>query len=297
LLVHINYHLRGEESDGDEEFVREFAERNGLEVEVVDYVKSKVKSQKSKVQSQNSKVKSLKLKGHKISNNLEERLRDFRYGIFEEIRKERQFDWIAVGHHQNDQGETFLMNLFRGAGIDGLSGMAVKDKKRKIIRPLLDFSKNELINYLQSIQQGWREDKSNQDLDLLRNKIRQQLIPLLQKEYSPQLLKQISRTARQLQDYKEVLRPLILENKEKVVNRGERGNVLVNVENFRKMSAGMQSLIFREIIKELKGDLKNITEANYLEFQKIINSRKGKNQVMQIGGLKFKKKGNEMEIV
>ncbi len=270
FLVHINYHLRGEMSNQDEKFVREFANKHRLEIKVVDYSKKE-----------------------NDSRNLEEACRDFRYKVFEKIRQKHKYNWIAVAHHRDDQAETFLMNLFRGAGIDGLKGMIRKDDKRKIIRPLLGFSKKELKTYLENLGQDWVEDKSNQDKSFLRNRIRQELIPEIEKNYSPQFSKRISDTSSQLQDCQEVLRRTLSKKYHSVVTRRGAKSVL-SVVHYKKLSSSEQALIFREIIKGIQGDLKNVSRGNFLEFQKIIKSSKGKNQILRIGKVAIKRVGQNV---
>jgi len=322
LLVHINYHLRGEDSDSDEKFVREFAKREGLELEVVDYNESNVKCQMSNVFdcgiNTETEDKYAKKEMRVVKNgNLEERLRDFRYKVFEQIRtrgyfsggsttgnpvveppedvKSNKFDWIAVGHHQDDQAETFLLNLFRGAGIDGLKGMLLKDKEKKLLRPLLNFSKKEILDFLQSIGQKWREDKSNQDISFLRNKIRHQLIPEIEKEYSSQFKQRVSVTTKQLQEYQIIIKKVVEENYNKIILEEDLTKVVLDVAKYKKLPTEVKPLVFRQVIKNLKGDLRNITGGNYQEFQKIIQSTKGKKQKISFGGIEIE--NNKKEII
>ena len=103
VLAHCNFHLRGEESDGDEQFVRDYAERNGLTIYVKQFDTLNYAEE------------------HKLS--IEMAARELRYAWFEELRQQLNYDYIAVAHHADDQLETFFINLFRGAGIKGLKGM------------------------------------------------------------------------------------------------------------------------------------------------------------------------------
>ena len=266
-LVHINYHLRGKESDKDEKFVIEFAEKKGLGLSIINYEK------------QDSE-----------SSNLEEAFRDFRYSIFEKIREGRQFDWVVVAHHQDDQVETFLINLFRGAGINGLKGMKIINDERKILRPLLGFSKKDIKDFLQSIKQEYREDKSNQDNTFLRNKIRNELIPEIEKDYSSKFKDRISNATKQLRGYLNIVEQLIDEAYVEVTEGVDGRQIKIDVERYGKLKKEIKPLVFRKIVKTLKGDLNNVTQNNYLEFEKIVRSKKGKQQVMQLRGLKFERK-------
>lgn len=286
-LVHINYHLRGRESDEDEKFIRKFVKERGLELDVVNYVKASEGG----------------------SNNFEEQLRNFRYKVFENIRVESKFDFVVVAHHQDDQVETFLMNLFRGSGIDGLKGMMIKNEETKILRPLLNFGKQEIKEFLQSIGQEWREDKSNKDNTFLRNRIRNELISEIEKRYSSGFKERVSGVMRQLQKHS-ILIDREIEKAMKFVTisssndlsltvlQSDEGmdKMIIDVGKYRDLSESIKSLVFRKIVKILRGDLKNISRNNYLEFEKIMRSDKGKRQIMEMRGIKFEKIGKKMKI-
>ncbi len=308
-LVHINYHLRGKNSDKDEEFVREFAEEKNLKLDVVDY-KEDIKSDTEMSIPSDDRGRKLKVvdcagenKGQckndsrqsVFSNNLEERLRDFRYEVFEKVRVENKADWIVVAHHRDDQVETFLMNLFRGAGVEGLKGMRIKSEQRRILRPLLNFGKDNLKEFLESIEQGWREDKSNGDNTFLRNRIRNELIPEIEKDYSSNFKERISSVTSQLQDNLKITERVVDAAYEDVV-KGKDKLLLIDVEMFVLLRGEVKALVFRRIIKRMKGNLKNISENNYFEFEKIMESKKGKRQKMRIGELRFEKIKEKMSI-
>ncbi len=271
-LVHINYHLRGQESEEDEIFVKEFARKNSLPLEVIHY------------QPVNSKSR---------RGNLEKELRNFRYQAFAKIRQAKKFNWLAVGHQRDDQAETFLLNLFRGAGLKGLAGMKLKDETRKIIRPLLRFSKKELQNFLRKQGEKWREDSSNQNNDLFRNKIRNELIPLLQKEYSLNFNQKIGQTSQQLADCYCLLEGLATEKFPAVVNASDKNKTILTLNKFLSLPKSLQAEIFRQIITSLRGDLLDIDYGHFREFKKLVNSRKGKNPEMLFKQIKIVKKGNQ----
>lgn len=271
-LVHINYHLRGQESEEDEIFVEEFAQKNYLPLEVIHYQPANSKSRRG---------------------NLEERLRDFRYQAFEKIRQAKKFNWLAVGHQRDDQTETFLLNLFRGAGLKGLAGMKLKDETRKIIRPLLRFSKKELQTFLRQRGEKWREDSSNQNNDLFRNKIRNELIPLLEKEYSSNFGQKINQTSQQLADCHQLLENLAKERFSTVVNAPHKNEAIIALNEFLQLPKSLQAEIFRQIITTLRGDLLDIDYGHFREFNKLVNSCKGKNPEMLFKQIKIIKRGNQ----
>lgn len=186
VVAHCNFHLRGEESDGDEQFVCDYASRNGLTIYVkqcdtMDYAKE-----------------------HGIS--IEMAARDLRYAWFEELRQQLGYDYIAVAHHADDQLETFFINLLRGAGIRGLKGM--QPVNGHIIRPLLNISRAEIQQYAEEHQLQWREDHTNAETLYLRNKIRHELLPVIDsisKEGRASILKSIKHLASENELYRELL--------------------------------------------------------------------------------------------
>lgn len=186
VLAHCNFHLRGEESNGDEKFVREYAERNGLTLYVKQFDTMAY------------------AKEHGVS--IEMAARDLRYAWFEELRQQLGYDKIAVAHHADDQLETFFINLLRGAGIRGLKGM--RPVNGNIIRPLLDKSREEIHQY--AIENGikWREDHTNAETQFLRNKIRHELLPVIDsisKEGRASILKSINHLASENELYRELV--------------------------------------------------------------------------------------------
>lgn len=192
VLAHCNFHLRGEESDGDEQFVRDFAERKGLSLYVKQFDTLNYAEE------------------HKLS--IEMAARDLRYAWFEELRQQLGYDKIAVAHHADDQLETFFINLLRGAGIRGLKGM--RPVNDNIIRPLLDKSREEIHQY--AIENGikWREDHTNAETQFLRNKIRHELLPVIDsisKEGRASILKSISHLASENELYRELVDEKLLQ--------------------------------------------------------------------------------------
>ena len=186
VLAHCNFHLRGEESDGDERFVRAYAERNGLTL----YVKQFDTLNYSKE--------------HKLS--IEMAARELRYAWFEELRQQLNYDYIAVAHHADDQLETFFINLLRGAGIRGLKGM--QKVNGHIIRPLLDMPRSEIQQYAEEHHLQWREDHTNAETQFLRNKIRHELLPVIDgisKEGRSAILKSIKHLASENELYRELV--------------------------------------------------------------------------------------------
>jgi len=158
-ILHCNFQLRGKESDNDESFVLSLSKKYNLPFFVTRF------HTKSFARLQNLSI--------------QEAARVLRYRWFESIRKENNYDLIAVGHNKNDIAETFLFNLLRGTGTDGLTG--IKPLSGKIVRPLLFASREEIKYFAREAQLLFREDSSNRSEKYARNFIRHRILPSLQK--------------------------------------------------------------------------------------------------------------------
>jgi len=156
-VAHVNFHLRGKESDGDEEFVKRLAENWEAKFHVFHAETSKIVEEKQ------------------ISTQMA--AREIRYDWFEEIRKARNLQGIILAHHEDDQLETIFLNLTRGTGIEGLYGMA--ERRGFLIRPLLTFSREKILQFAKTNSLEWREDSSNSKTDYKRNKMRLNVLPTL----------------------------------------------------------------------------------------------------------------------
>jgi tRNA(Ile)-lysidine synthase len=159
-IAHVNFGLRGKESDGDEKFVADFAK----EIDVPFYLK-KISAGDFEETGENS---------------TQVAARKIRYTFFEELAKQNGFLHIAVGHHSDDAIETALLNFARGTGLAGLKGIAPRNGK--IIRPLLEFTRKELETYATEHNIAWREDSSNDTDAYSRNKFRRHILPWLAAE-------------------------------------------------------------------------------------------------------------------
>ena len=196
VAAHCNFHLRGEESDGDEKFVCEFAEKNGIQCFVKHFETEKCAAEQG------------------IS--IEMAARDLRYAWFEELRQQLNYDKIAVAHHADDQAETFFINLLRGAGLNGLKGM--KPQNGVAIRPLLWASREQIRKYAVENQIAWREDHTNAESVYLRNKIRNLLLPVFD-ELQPEARQGLYKSLKHLASENELYRALLREKLAQIVER------------------------------------------------------------------------------
>lgn len=183
ICAHLNHGIRGASADADEEFVGELCKKLGV----------KFYSRKTDV------LRLAKASGE----TTEEAGRTARYAFFDEIARKHKIDKIATAHNKNDNIETVLMRIIRGTGIDGLGGIPIK-RDGGIIRPLLNVSRSEIEAFCAENGIAYRTDETNSSLDYTRNKIRLELLPFLEKEFSLSALESINRlsqTAREDADF------------------------------------------------------------------------------------------------
>lgn len=163
-LAHCNFQLRGEESEMDALFVQERAKKMRLTLHQKNFDLS---------------TAALKSETPHSNQSVQMRAREQRYRWFDQLMKEQELNFLITAHHKEDNLETFLINLSRASGLKGLLG--IPEKSRQIRRPLLNFSKTELLHYAQNKGITWREDSSNKDTKYLRNKVRHEVVPALLK--------------------------------------------------------------------------------------------------------------------
>ena len=191
--AHCNFHLRGDESVRDEMFVRELC----LQLEVPLHVQHFQTTEEAE----------------KRHISIEMVARELRYAWFEQLRLQQGANVIAVAHHKDDSVETLLLNLIRGTGINGLLG--IRPKNGNIVRPLLCLDRKEITEYLQEIGQSYVTDSTNLQDEYTRNKIRLNLLPLMQ-EINPSVKESLLRTSEHLNDAALLYKKGIEEGKQKV---------------------------------------------------------------------------------
>lgn len=194
-LAHCNFQLRGNESDLDESSINKLSKELSIKAFIIRF-DTNAYSKKNKLSTQIA-------------------ARKLRYDFFEKLINEHEFDYVLTAHHADDNLETFLINLTRGTGLEGLTG--IPEKNGNIIRPLLHFSRANILLFAKENNITWREDKSNSEQKYLRNKLRHAVVPVL-KEINPSLLTSFNKTSTYLQEslaivndkIKEVSREIII---------------------------------------------------------------------------------------
>ena len=195
-IAHINYKLRGDDSDLDQRVVQDFCEKNHIKFHLYEVSE----------------------KDQRPENSIQLWARELRYRFFKQIQKQENLEFLVTAHHLNDQLETFIINLSKAAGINGLSGIPANDNN--ILRPLLDFTKEEIYEFAKEKNIDFREDLSNTKSDYLRNKIRLEIVPKLLEtnEYFLENFKKSSSYLNQTKDF--VLQKILeIENRITIFNK------------------------------------------------------------------------------
>ena len=182
VAAHCNFHLRGEESDADEAFVRQLCEERGVKL-YVEHFDTEAYAKQQRI-------------------SIEMAARELRYDFFERLRQQLGADTIAVAHHRDDNVETLLLNLVRGSGLKGLCAM--QPQNGFIVRPMLNISRTEIEAFLKEAQQPFRTDSTNTDTAYKRNKIRHELLPLL-RELNPSIDRTLAETITRLNEAQSLL--------------------------------------------------------------------------------------------
>ena len=238
-IAHINYHFRGEDSNLDQKIVEDFCTTNQIKF----HLKDVSEEEKSKMTS------------------LQNWARKIRYDYFFRILEEENLDYIVTAHHLNDELETFFINLSRGSGIKGLSGIPTNENS--ILRPLLKFTKAEIYAFAEENKIDFREDKSNEKNDYLRNKIRNQLTPKILGIF-PQFLEQFGKSLSYLSSVNDFYQNEIEKTFQEILTEENEEGFTLNKEILLQKP----KVLIIEIIRKLG--------FTGIEIEKIMNAENGK---------------------
>lgn len=214
--AHCNFHLRGDESDRDESFVRRLCAQMGVRLHVAHF--------------------DTMAHARETRQSVEMAARSLRYEWFERVRERCGADYIAVAHHRDDSVETFFLNLLRGTGLRGLQG--IRARNGRLVRPLLCVSREEIVHYLEDAGQDYVTDSTNLGDDYKRNRIRHSLIPLLQ-TLEPAALDAMLRTMDHVGEALKVYDAGIEEGRRQVLDHSGH----VNIEKLRGQ-ASLSALLY-----------------------------------------------------
>lgn len=230
--AHFNHKLRGKASDGDADFARNLARDYGVKF----------------YESEGDVLAFSEANGASV----ETAARILRYRFLERIAKSADFDFVATAHTKDDLAETFFINLFRGSGLTGLRGIpAIRaiSKKIKIIRPMIDVRKSEIESYAKARNLTFREDSSNASLVYTRNRIRKDLIPKIEKEYSPAIIETVARTARFIAEADAFVEAKVKAAIPSIIERKTKERLSIKVGLLKTYNDFMKGEILQSILK------------------------------------------------
>ncbi len=259
VVAHLNHSLRGKDSDKDQEFVKNLAQKYSL-----------------KFETKTAKVANLS-KAQK--RNLEEVARNERYKFLAEIAKKYKTKKIVTAHQADDQVETVLLNYLRGTGPKGLSGMDFKSQitidgnNFQILRPFLNIWRREIKDYQKKNNLAFREDKSNLNLEFRRNYLRIKIIPELEKQ-DKNFKTKIWQKSRQLKELMLSLDPEINKIYSEIKEKELPTAVSLNLFKFRLLGDNLKAEIFRKALFKIAGDLKDISQKHIMDFLETLKTGK-----------------------
>jgi tRNA(Ile)-lysidine synthase len=231
VLAHFNHRLRGAESDADQAFVEQLGRELGLE--------SIIAARRGEGQRGRE--------GEESVSSSEESLRTLRYAFLSSAAGQCGARYVATAHTADDQVETVLVNLLRGTGLAGLAGIPRVRQltdAATLIRPLLDVTRAEVLDYLNSIDQPFRQDSSNTNRDYTRNRIRHELLPLLERDYNPRVREALGRLSRLAGEADDEINGLAAELVAQIFRRSTEG-IDIPVEDLARFTDFMARTLLR----------------------------------------------------
>lgn len=236
--AHVNHNLRGRESDEDENFCKEICTKMNIPFHSISFNVAKI--------------------AEKNKRSIEEEARILRYNFLEDLLEKNGYTKIITAHNKNDNSETVLLNLFKGTGISGISGIPLT--RGNIIRPLLNTSKEEIIAYLNSNKIEFRIDSSNSDSKYHRNFFRNEIIPRIKTEINPLLDDAIFRTSQNIRKSGNLLQRLILEKADQL-SKYENEILTIQLPNEENLDKLVLDEIFRLKLQQIYGIVPNFDDS------------------------------------
>lgn len=274
-VAHLNHGFRGEEAQREAQFVEEMAQKLELPFE----------------------VKAFDVPAYKKKSSLssQEAARVIRYQFLEDVRKKFNAKKIALGHNANDQAETLMMWLLRGTGVKGLSGIPPV-REGGIIRPLIETTREEIEVYLKEREIPFVIDSSNQKTDYLRNRLRHELLPLLEEHYNPQLVKSLVQTASILRREDEYLENIAKDLLKEIVVSKDSRSVVIDSKGLLALPSVIQMRCVRGVLEQVKGDLRRISSTHIYDIIKIVSNDKPHRVLKLPEGIRVEKSYNHLTV-
>ena len=251
-VAHVNHMLR-ENAIKDEEYVKEFCEKNNIEIFIKKANISEI-AQKEKF-------------------GLEEAGRNVRYNFFEEVLKNTESNKIAIAHNLNDKVETIIMNTLRGSGVSGLKG--IEAKRKKYIRPLIEIERYEIEKYCIENKINPRHDESNDENTYTRNKIRNIVIPYIKNEFNPNIIKTLNRLSEIIKEEDEYVQSETEKIFKEILLTDEKNKIEFDPRKFNEQEKVIQKNLILLAIKKVKGSTQGIEKVNIDDIIKLCNNNIG----------------------
>lgn len=257
VVCHVNHMLR-EEADEETEFVKDFCKKNGIECYVKYCDINKIAKEK------------------KIG--LEEAGRYERYNFFEEIKEKENINKIAVAHNKKDNSETVLMHIIRGAGVTGLSG--IKPVRDKIyIRPIIKCSREEIEDYLKNNKIEFRTDKSNAENEYTRNKVRNRLIPFIEKEFNSNIVDSLDRLSEIVSEEQDFINEVAKKEYKRCIQKESKDCIIFDLKKFNSINKFIRKQLILEAIYKVAGNNNNVEKVNLDDIIKICENNVGNKKI------------------
>lgn len=253
VAVHVNHGLRGVEADADERFVKKCCEGLGIPCETY--------------------YADVELISKKWKQSTEETGREVRRTFFEETLEKYHGTKIALAHHQNDNAETFMLNLARGTGLRGLGG--ISPVNGKVIRPLLCLKREEIENYLEQKGILYCNDCTNQSDEYTRNRIRNHTIPYLQEQVNPKVIEHMNETMEQIRQVQEFLEEQIQVYWEQSVVVDTRGYWVLE-EAYLQIPEAVRPLLLKKVLIAVCGKEKDLESVHVKQLQELFRKQVGR---------------------
>ena len=253
VVAHINHMIR-EEAIEDEKYVEEYCKKN--------QIKFYVQRIDAKKYANNNKI------------GLEEAGRKLRYDFFDEVMNLCKANKIAIAHNKNDKAETIIMNIFRGSGISGLKGIE-PERSHKYIRPLIECERQEIEQYAKENELNPRIDKTNFENDYTRNKIRNIVIPYVQREFNPNFIETINRLSEVAIETEDYLKNETIKKFEELKIEEEQHKITLNLREFNKQHILTKKRILIYTISKILGNTQNIEKVNIEDLIKLCENNIG----------------------
>ena len=263
VVAHVNHMIR-KEADEEEQFVKTFCEKIG-----VDFYSKRIEVE----QYANDKKIGLEEAGRKV-----------RYEFFEEVCNKVNANKIAVAHNKNDKVETIIMHALRGSGISGLQG--IQAKTNKIIRPIIEVERQNIEEYCKQNNLEARIDKSNFDNTYTRNKIRNVVIPYIKEEFNPNIIETMIRLSEVIAEENAFLNKLVQEEYQKILLEEKVDQILLDLKKFNELDNILKKRIILYTVSNLRGGSQGIEKIHIEDIVKLCKNNIGNKFLIPNKGLK-----------